>query len=76
MSFALFTKPWVLAPSHDLINWSAPETRASTHRLLRVVRIVEAGQAPDNGERMVIAGRMFDVCAELDRLAARESSPH
>jgi hypothetical protein len=37
---------------------------------LRVVRILEAGQAPTQVGRMTISGRMADVCAELDRLAA------
>jgi hypothetical protein len=44
--------------------------RAPTHRPLRIVRIMEVGQAPANVGRMVISGRMADVCAELDRLAA------
>ncbi len=38
---------------------------------LRVVRVMEAGQSPAQVGRMVISGRMADVCAELDRLAAR-----
>jgi hypothetical protein len=37
---------------------------------LRVVRVMEAGQTPTQVGRMVISGRMADVCAELDRLAA------
>lgn len=41
---------------------------------LRVVRLVEAGVPAANAAqmagRMVISGRMSDVCAELDRLAA------
>lgn len=41
---------------------------------LRVVRILEAGQARTSVGRMVISGRMADVCAELDRLAAREAA--
>lgn len=43
---------------------------------LRVVRVLEAGQTPANVGRMVISGRMADVCAELDRLAAREAALH
>ena len=42
--------------------------------ILRVVRVLEAGQATANVGRMVISGRMADVCAELDRLAAREAT--
>ena len=45
-------------------------------RAVRVRRLVEAGQAPASVGRMVISGRMADVCAELDRLAAREAALH
>jgi hypothetical protein len=38
--------------------------------------LVEAGQAPANVGRMVISGRMEDVCAELDRLVLREAMLH
>jgi hypothetical protein len=41
---------------------------------LRVVRMSESGERPDAAGRMVISGRMADVCAELDRLAAREAA--
>ena len=43
-------------------------------RPLRVVRIMEAGQPHSQVGRMVISGRMADVCAELDRLAACEAA--
>lgn len=43
-------------------------------RPLRVVRILEVGQPQSSVGRMVISGRMADVCAELDRLAARETA--
>jgi hypothetical protein len=41
---------------------------------LRVVRVLEAGQARSAVGRMLISGRMADVCAELDRLAAGEAA--
>ena len=41
---------------------------------LRVLRVCDTQQAPGEVGRMVISGRMADVCAELDRLAAREAS--
>jgi hypothetical protein len=41
-------------------------------RPLRVVRVVDACHAPASAGRRVISGRMADVCAELDRLAALE----
>lgn len=40
---------------------------------LRVVRVLEPQQARTEAGRMVISGRMADVCAELDRLAAAEA---
>jgi hypothetical protein len=48
--------------------------RPSVQRPLRVVRVVEAGQPRSQVGRMVISGRMADVCAELDRLAACEAA--
>jgi hypothetical protein len=45
-----------------------------TRRPLRVVRVMEAGQPRSQVGRMVISGRMADVCAELDRLAACEAA--
>lgn len=44
------------------------------HKPLRVVRVLEVGQTRHSVGRMVISGRMADVCAELDRLAARETA--
>lgn len=43
-------------------------------RPLRVVRRVEALQPGRHPSRMVISGRLADVCAELDRLAALEAA--
>ena len=40
---------------------------------LRVMRVTESGQRTAGAGRMVISGRMADVCAELDRLAALEA---
>ncbi len=47
-------------------------SHAEPLRPLRVLRVFEAGQMPSQVGRMVISGRMADVCAELDRLAAFE----
>ena len=63
------------------INEFAPPNITQTYspslrRPLRVVRILEADQAPAHVGRMLISGRMADVCAELDRLAAREAALH
>ena len=46
--------------------------RAATQRPLRVVRVLDGVQGNRAVGRMVISGRMADVCAELDRLAAME----
>jgi hypothetical protein len=45
---------------------------AKPAKVLRVLRVVDGAPRQCAG-RMVISGRMADVCAELDRLAARES---
>ncbi|MFZ3129115.1 MAG: hypothetical protein WA136_13960 [Rhodoferax sp.] len=74
---------WPAASGPDFapesIATSAIKTVASgqnhaAHRPLRIVRVLEAGQARTNVGRMVISGCMADVCAELDRLAAREAA--
>jgi hypothetical protein len=40
---------------------------------LRVLRVVEPAAPRTIAGRMVISGRLADVCAELDRLAALEA---
>ena len=45
-------------------------------RPLRVVRVVDAPAARSGAGRMFMSGRMADVCAELDRLAALEAAAH
>jgi hypothetical protein len=62
---------------HLLISQpNVPAAGHATHRPLRTVRVMEAGQAPGQVGRMVMSGRMADVCAELDRLAACEARLH
>ena len=39
---------------------------------LRILREFEPGIAPSFAGRMVISGRMADVCAELDRMTQQE----
>ena len=53
---------------------SACAPRPAALRVLRVLRECDAGQAPGEAGRLVISGRMADVCAELDRLVAREAA--
>jgi hypothetical protein len=45
-------------------------------KALRVVRVMEPYAARSTAGRMVISGRLADVCAELDRLAALEARGH
>ena len=53
-----------------------PGEKSTAHsyanRPLRVIRVVDP-RAAHNASRVVISGRMADVCAELDRLAALEA---
>ncbi len=48
--------------------------KTTAPRRLKVVREFEAGISPACAGRMVISGRMADVCAELDRMAQRETA--
>jgi hypothetical protein len=43
---------------------------------LRVLHVVERGMPRSSTGRLVISGRMADVCAELDRLVEREAALH
>lgn len=69
-------RPAVSAPALPCSNATAAIVRNSRpmQRPLRVVRVMEAGQPRSQVGRMVISGRMADVCAELDRLAACEAA--
>jgi len=59
--------------ANALMAVAAPQFRSSGMPL-RVVRVVEAGQTRASVGRMVISGRMADVCAELDRLVDKEAA--
>lgn len=50
------------------------QTGKATPSRLRIVREFDANVSPACAGRMVISGRMADVCAELDRMAQREAS--
>jgi hypothetical protein len=52
---------------------AAPKAVAAPARPLRVIRVVDHQGEKRSTNRMVISGRMADVCAELDRLAALEA---
>ena len=53
---------------------AAPNAAPTPVRPLRVIRVVDSHQGDKrSANRVVISGRMADVCAELDRLAALEA---
>ena len=59
---------------HGHVAWPSAQRGASARRPLRVLRIVDASHAPSTAGRMVMSGRLADVCAELDRLVAAETA--
>jgi hypothetical protein len=66
-----------IAINNQRLRADAVKTHSSSaRRPLRIVRVLEANQAPSQVGRMLISGRMSEVCAELDRLAAREAAFH
>jgi hypothetical protein len=80
MSIALFGAYRLLNPLQNVARSFMPsQALQSAHtsaiqcaRPLRVARVMEAQQSRSSAGRMVISGRMADVCAELDRLAELE----
>ena len=65
-----------LWPANDP-HMSAPVTVTvpQASKPLRVVRVAEDGHtSPSSAGRMVMSGRMADICAELDRLVHLEAS--
>ncbi len=62
--FGIWTKPSFEAKP----ELARPAVAPSNVYPLRIVRVKDAN--PQMAGRMVISGRMADVCAELDRLAA------
>ena len=67
------------ATAKPSMRMAAPHAQAivvQRQRPLRVVHVMDGGPARVSTGRMRISGRMADVCAELDRLAAREATLH
>ncbi len=62
--------PTPCAPLHAPVPRTAALRPAKP---LRVVRVLEPSAPRAEAGRMVISGRLADVCAELDRLAAQEA---
>jgi hypothetical protein len=76
MSLALFGAYRLLNPLQNVVRGFIPaQALQSTRRPLplRVARVMEAQHNRTQAGRMVISGRMADVCAELDRLAELEN---
>ena len=62
------------APSGHGVRDAEADSCATAYRgRLRVVREFDSTVSSDCAGRMMISGRMADVCAELDRLALRGS---
>jgi len=59
------------AAAHAALRATKGAAKAADCAALRVVREADAAISPDCAGRMVISGRMADVCAELDRMAER-----
>ncbi len=63
----------VSEPAHHTRSRAVSRSRNRTNLPLRVVRVMDSERASAYGERLMISGRMADVCAELDRMAEREA---
>jgi hypothetical protein len=62
---------------HDAIMpASSCSSLSALRKPVRVLQVLDAGQTSHHVGRLRISGRMADVCAELDRLAARELLIH
>ena len=68
-----FSSDAVIAPCEAAQAGKARPQRGAPSRL-RIVREFDANVGPACAGRMVISGRMADVCAELDRMAQREAA--
>ena len=55
------------------VRAAQPAAAGQAFKPLRVVRVLEPSAPRSTAGRMVISGRLADVCAELDRLAALEA---
>ena len=77
MNLALMGAYRLLNPLQEVARSFLPlQALQSSHRHarpLRVARIMDASAARHSAGRMVISGRMADVCAELDRLVELEN---
>ncbi len=63
-----------MAPATHVVRARPASVPAARTARLRVVRVFDGPQPSAAAGRMVISGRMADVCAELERLAALETA--
>lgn len=73
---AIDKAPWRASATGAIAVKKVLEKNASnptTPSRLRVVRAFDPGVAPSCAGRMVISGRMADVCAELDRMTQKDA---
>ena len=70
--------PRPMARRFDGVAHGATVNRLAARKAmpLRVLRVVDSDQPRNSTGRLVISGRMADVCAELDRLVEREAALH
>jgi hypothetical protein len=68
-----FSSGAATAPRETTSTGQAMPKRPTSSRL-RIVREFDANVGPACAGRMVISGRMADVCAELERMAQREAA--
>jgi hypothetical protein len=61
----------IIQPSRTVAHPATGERPVSR---LKVMREFEPGMARSQSGRMAISGRMSDVCAELDRIAQKETA--
>ena len=60
------------APARPIRTTCSTPGSIGPRRPVRVLRVIDTPQPTANAGRMRISGRMADVCAELDRMAALE----
>ena len=77
MSLALLAAYRLINPLQHVARGFMPAQALQSSRVkampLRVARVMEEQTTHQSAGRMVISGRMADVCAELDRLVEREN---
>jgi hypothetical protein len=77
MSLALLAAYRLINPLQHVARGFMPAQALRSSRAkpmpLRVARLMDDAQTRQSAGRMVISGRMADVCAELDRLVEREN---